>query len=138
MSVEKLAKKELRELQSLTLIDTGSQAYPVAKHIIAQLKRAVPEGEPTIALCREELGCKLMQEMLCDKPNLKRHFMTSIKYDDLHEYAKKHGLEVREPQWDADVKKLIEETGDPDHSYPALRKTYDWMRENLEKKNKKE
>ncbi len=140
MDVEKNAKKELRqlELKSLSLIDTKSQAYLVAQHILESLERELPLGEEIFPLCREELAAKTLQIFLEDgnEELIKKFWLTSIPYEDLQKYAKEHNLELRPLQCDPDVLELIESTGDVEHIYPALRKTYDWLRESLEKNQK--
>lgn len=141
MDVEKVAKKELRqlELDSLSLVESGSQAVPVAKHILGMLKRELPEGKEVIPLCREELAAKTLKVFLengDENELLKKFWLSSIPYDDLKKYAKENNLELRPLHCNQDIVELIESAGDKEHIYPALRKTFEWLRESLEKNEK--
>lgn len=105
--VEKAARKELRKLdissEKLEVLDNGTQAFIVAKHI---LKEILPhskvlvvkkQGPNTlIPISRDEIETRFLGGMLTGIPIVlqKNLYLKSIPHVDLTTYAKNHELET--------------------------------------------
>ena len=106
--VEKSARKELRlaklRPEDIVLVDTGTLAFVVAKHLLAALfpRHDIPFGkEGLFPLSQDERNAKFLTSYLEDiSLDSVDFFLSSGPYVELERYAQKHKLKIVPPKLD--------------------------------------